>query len=340
MGYINTDVPELREYDTGVVLANLARIGRRLDAEMGASVAQIYELAEAIVRDAAGDLETVESILRALAADAPEEVERLSSDRCTVWDGDRPLIRRLSGHAGLGQRLILYRALTEVGGREPPPAHRYPGSPDALPLAQAARGRIAYMSNAFADNAYLAFAHRLKGVRNHPPCRAATFHSFVDACEEVYNGLCEYCILPLENTADGKLTGFSRLIVKYHLFIMAVCDVENHTLAEKNVTRFALLTRAPDAPILTLAAAPHHPRHLELLHTTTAAPSPTDLIVTATFCGLTLRRMDSLPVPESPAAPWPFCLVWDMSEATDTDISAFLTYLTLEASEDQILGIY
>ncbi len=337
MGYINTDVPELRGYDTGTVLSNLDRIGRRLDDEMGAAIAQIYELAEAIRKDAAGDLETVQTILRALATEPSEETPSTPS---AAWATDRAVIDRLSGHVGLCQRLILYRALAEVDARKASPTIHpmIKGHTSSVPAA--ARGRIAYMPNAFADNAYLAFAHRVKSERNGHACRAATFHSFVDACEEVYNGLCEYCILPLENTADGKLTAFSRLIVTYRLFITAVCDVENHTLTEKNITRFALLTRAPDGPVLTLPETTHRPRLMELLHTTATSPSPTDLTVAATFCGLTLRQMDTLPIPEDDSGTMHLCAVWDISEATDADMAVFLTYLALEASEDRVLGMY
>ncbi len=338
MGYINTDIPELRGYDTGVILGNLARIGRRLDAEMGASIAQIYELAEAIGKDAAGDLDTVESILRALAAEPPGPTDE--PDPTAPDAPDAPVIAGMTERLGLCQRLILYRALAEGTSQTiaPSPVTQAGTPPATPPIASAAQGRIAYMPNAFADHAYLSFSRRLAATHG-GACRAAVFHSFVDACEEVYNGLCEYCILPLEHTADGKLTGFSRLIIKYRLYITAVCDVENHTLTEASVTRFALLRRASDAPVLTFTTDPR-PRHLELLHTTATAPSLTDVMVAATFCGLTLRRLDTLPAPERPDAPPPVCVVWDTSKASEADMTVFLTYVALEASEDRVLGMY
>ena len=119
-----------------------------------------------------------------------------------------------------------------------------------------------------------------------------------------------------------------------------MCDVENHTLTDKNITSFALLTRAPKTPLPALPTGTSRPCSLELLHTTATSPSPTDLMVAATFCGLTLRRMDALPAMDDSDTPLPLCGVWDIRQATDRDVAVFLTYLALEASEDRVLGLY
>lgn len=94
--------------------------------------------------------------------------------------------------------------------------------------------RISYQRNRYTDEAYERFAALL------PEPRASYAHSFRSVCEDVYNGLCEYCILPLENSAEGRLTSFSRLIAEYEMKIAAVCDVQ---VGEDRVTRFALLRR-------------------------------------------------------------------------------------------------
>lgn len=333
MGHLNTDVPELRGFDTGIVLENLRRLGIRMDEAWESTVAQLYELAESILQDAGNDPETVESILLSLSADGSEDGAEPSRPAHLLPD-NYPAVEASTRHAGLHERLILYGFIHSIGKRCHPEqigasAPRKKGKRDAEPpIAPAARGRVAYMPNPLADKAYLRFSAHV------PACRAAAFHSFVDACEEVRGGLCEYCILPLETTADGKLTGFSRLIVKYHLYITAVCDVANHALPEGNITRFALLRRVPETHALPTDG---HPRYLELLHRVAVGPSFEELLTAADFCGLRLQRVDTLPMPEEPSTPPPLCVVW---EVADADPEVFLTYLTLEASEDTVMGMY
>ena len=63
MPYMNTDVPELGGYDTGTVLENLGLIFSRQEPWLEATVAQLSELADAILSDAAFDTDTLYSIL-------------------------------------------------------------------------------------------------------------------------------------------------------------------------------------------------------------------------------------------------------------------------------------
>ena len=80
-------------------------------------------------------------------------------------------------------------------------------------LDSAAEGRVAYVKNRRNDDAYLAFAKSIKGAR------AEYVSSFQDACEAAADGGCEYCIIPIENDADGKLYSFYRLLDRYGLKI-------------------------------------------------------------------------------------------------------------------------
>ena len=66
MSYLNTDVPELKGFDTGTVLGNIELLEGRLEGMLEATVAEIAELAEAILQDASGDTDTVFSILLSL----------------------------------------------------------------------------------------------------------------------------------------------------------------------------------------------------------------------------------------------------------------------------------
>ncbi len=73
-------------------------------------------------------------------------------------------------------------------------------------------------------------------------CRKIPLFDFNSVCEAVYNGNADMCVLPTENSTDGRLSGFYSLTVKYELFTLAVCDVTNYETSVR--TRFSLLSSA------------------------------------------------------------------------------------------------
>jgi hypothetical protein len=265
---------------------------------------------------------------------------------------------------GLYQRLVLYRFLSDMAhmtsSEEEPQSIRQGGR--FARVSPSARGRIAYMKSAFADRAYLTFSGWV------PDCRAQDAQSFVDACEEVFNGLCQFCILPLESTDQGRLIAFSRLVIKYRLYVVAACDMEDPTLSGHRITRFGLLCRRATIPTdsLTLplpaSVSPDgtgyagSPVRLELLHTTSVSPSLSDLLAAAEFCGLYPLRTDTLPdaaiptghlqeegadlsEPDAPTRPVSpaVCLTFDINSA---DLGTFSRWLALEAPDDTVFGCY
>ncbi len=228
MSFLPTDIPDLRGYDSGVVLSNLSRLRTREERLGEQILAQLWELAGAVMQDAAGDPDTLTSILLALQSDREEPRAIPGQD---VLPEYRTLLDRLRARDGLYARLVLYRYLDV---RNPA------GCCTVLPLRDVpptVRGRVAYMTGSLADKAFLRFSEWLPG------CRAADARSFVDACEEVYNGLCQFCILPLESAEEGRLAAFSRLIVRYGLQTIAVCDV-----TQRGVTDFGALALHSCAP--------------------------------------------------------------------------------------------
>ena len=232
MSFLPTDIPDLRGYDSGVVLSNLSRLRTREERLGEQILAQLWELAGAVMQDAAGDPDTLTSILLALQSDREEPRAIPGQD---VLPEYRTLLDRLRARDGLYARLVLYRYLDV---RNPA------GCCTVLPLRDVpptVRGRVAYMTGSLADKAFLRFSEWLPG------CRAADARSFVDACEEVYNGLCQFCILPLESAEEGRLAAFSRLIVRYGLQTIAVCDVTQRGVNGFRRTRFAAprVRRAP-----------------------------------------------------------------------------------------------
>ncbi len=330
MPFLNTDIPELKGFDTGLCLSNLDILAVRQDRVSESVLAVLSELADAILHDAEGDPDTVDSILLSLQgiAEEGEEVAATHPVFAAVAPVNREALARMSARSGLYARLLLYAMIEE---RMPsPPLPRDGRSASSLPAT--VRGRIAYMPAAFADKAYLA----LSAVVDSP--RAAATASFVDACEEVRSDLCEFCILPLENTHSGKLTAFTRLILRYNLQIQAVCDLENGA-AEGQITRFALLraAREGDFPAPLRLPPEGEPLYLELIHTGDS-PSLTELLSAAEFCGIRLCRVDTLPpFEEYGEDTLPLSCVLDASRG---DLTTFRRFLSLEASEDTVMGLY
>ena len=82
-------------------------------------------------------------------------------------------------------------------------------------------GRISYVRNRYNDFAYERFSEIVRNAKfSYAP-------SFVQSCEDVINGVCEYVILPIENTSDGRLFGFYSMLDRYELRICAVTTIEN-----------------------------------------------------------------------------------------------------------------
>ena len=94
--------------------------------------------------------------------------------------------------------------------------------------------RTAYMQNRYTDQAWRSFAQQIPGMT------AEYFTSYAAVCEEVYNGRCHYCILPLYTSTDGHLVSFRKLIGKYDLKVCLETEVE---MADESVMRFVLLRR-------------------------------------------------------------------------------------------------
>lgn len=177
-----------------------------------------------------------------------------------------------------------------------------------------AHNRIAYQRNGYTDRAFEIFSGVLRDAR------AAYPHSFQAACEEVTGGSCEYCILPLESSAEGRLRAFTALIEAYGLHIAATCAV---SVGDGRSTRYALLRQSP-AVLRSNEAAP---RLLEI-RCDLADRSPCDLLTGAERCGLQPLRT------ELDRAR--FSAVF----APGGDLPAFLLFLSMAYPHFEIVGLF
>lgn len=219
--------------------------------------------------------------------------------------------------------MILCDALfEELRNREPLLPVLFPDEEEVLPHAAS---RIIYQRNSYTDDAYLAFAKFV------PDARAAYAHNFQTACQEVFDGHCEFCILPIENAVEGELIGFAKLISQYELKIAAVCDIVGTDASRK--TRFALLQRN----VLPLLGVNNEQGRLFRLSLPSQSASlMSDVLSAADFFGLTLLSINTLPIDKDGASAC-FNLTFAIKEGK---LHPFLLYLAMIAPQYTPIGIY
>lgn len=146
-----------------------------------------------------------------------------------------------------------------------------------------AHGRIALVRNRYNEEAFSLFEPFVQGAK------AEFLSSFSDACEEVFDNLCEFCILPIENTESGRLFGFYSMLDRYELKICATCTVEHDD--SPDTVRYALVGK-------------HLPRripkntewNLECCVSAQAEEFPYDIFRVAPIFDATPIKIDSLPI--------------------------------------------
>lgn len=190
--------------------------------------------------------------------------------------------------------------------------------------------RIAYLRNAYADAAY----SRFSAVLREPTVTYCD--DFAAVCEDVYYGRASLCIIPIENSSEGRLSTFRNLINKYELKIVLTCLVT--TSDSGTETRFALLKKNIERiPLLG------QPKKTELFEfsviisdTEPQSSGLADILTAARCFGLTLYKVDSAPVSYSDTE-----YAQDLVFCTDgSELNSFICYLSLEAPQFMTIGIY
>ncbi|MBR2460743.1 MAG: hypothetical protein IKB34_05905 [Clostridia bacterium] len=189
--------------------------------------------------------------------------------------------------------------------------------------------RIAYLRNPFSDTAYRVFSEAILNASVSYP------RDFNSVCEEVYYGRCKYCILPIETSDEGGLSGFRRLITKYELCPVLSCSVSSG--GGSQTTRFALFSKNIER--LELSDRKGVTKEREIFSFRLNAPTEDSLVKTVKsmhIYGMRLLKVDSIPVS------------WDeghysfefSAECDSGDIHAMLLYLALEIPEYTPIGLY
>ena len=308
----------MRDFNTyspeTVIAENLRELTERADLLGEQEIAHLRELA---IEIAQGD--DLADMLSAL----PYSRVSLTEPSANTLTGNAEMLSRSRNILESRQCMILSQALyEELRDREPLLPVLFPDLEEGAPHGA---GRIVYQKSSYTDDAYLAFAPLVTGAR------AAYAHSFHAACEDVYNGHCEFCILPVENAVEGELIGFAKLIAQYDLKIAAVCDIAGADASRS--TRFALLRRN----MLPLFSPDTEKKgYFRCSLPGELAGIVANVLSAASFFGLSLISLNTLPIDKEGEK---FC--FNLTFAIfGGNLYSFLLYLATAAPQYTPIGIY
>ena len=309
MGLIFTDIPELEGSKTEIVLVNLSELESSFEALVEKRLAHLSELSDALICDGE-DFDIIKSILLSIRRDGSAEDEN-------VIEENKREAALLYSKVSLAERLILYRHVAEsfFSEHRESLANRHI-SEEYIASADSA-DKIAYLSNPFNDEAYIRLSQSLKQPR------AVYCHGAEEICRAVYDGGCEYCILPVE-ASGAKLSAFYGQIFKYGLWKCA----EHEVKTPDGYTRYALLRRGRLAHKRERAPKAHG-YFLEFLAPLDESASISDILAAAEFCRMKLRRIDTVN--------GRVCINLKIDKS---DMETFMTYIATECPTITPLGIY
>lgn len=149
-------------------------------------------------------------------------------------------------------------------------------------------GNIACFKNAAFDKAYRSLSKYI------PSSDINYYTDFNSVCEAVYDGKADHCILPIENSTDGRLDGFYNLISKYELFICLASDVMSDD--ENAKTRFALCGKNTE-PLIS--SKKESERYAEIYIRYDKENTISDIMFYSDFFGIKTVKADCVPSPYS-----------------------------------------
>jgi len=182
------------------------------------------------------------------------------------------------------------------------------------------------LKNSFNDSAYLAFSDFLASPTAHYA------DSVTEVCSCVLDGRCEYCILPIETSNDGKLLSFLRAIIKFGLKINLVFDLKSKD--SDNLTRYALLSLKSISAVPT-SRIRNKERFFDFIIPDTDNMSVSEVIMSAQLCSLEPERIDTITL-NSDSQRF-FCMSFKTNHA---DIGTFVSYLAIDCPDFIPLGLY
>ncbi len=298
-----------------IIASNLSETAKRFCFLTEQEISHLYDLSHEIVQD--GDVQEILISLQEQKlppATVPDDVLTENSD----------IVLRTQRFLGLQRTLLFCRALCDLLQRDNKLSLDVFFS-DTAPSSISSPPRIAYQKSSYADSAYLQLSSRLEKT-----VAAKYTHSFIAACEEVYNGLSDYCILPLENSTEGLLQSFVKLILRYDLKIAATCDVYEN--GENRITKFALLRRG----LFPLFTHSEHDIFFELTLPLSEPLDVSELLTAAHFFALSVSNVTYIPFMEDKQTR----MLHVTFSAESGELEPFLVYLYMVAPGYHPIGLY
>lgn len=349
----------LMRENTQIINTNLARLDRHTAELVEMREAFLQEKVRAVLKEF-HDENTENFFTRVIRAeDFPEYFRELTEREVpdVIWENDpetpaspeEPLVKRLFSALNLMERISVCRRLAHMcddqyrlHGVSPEDSRRqiiidlvredYREDEETVQesdfrLPHPSEERIAYLRNTYTDAAYVRF-------RNVFPRSTALYYSdFQGVCEALYYGRASACILPLENSTDGKLVRFYSLIHKYDLRIAMTVEIN----AEDGdvTTKYALLRKN-----ITVPEQDENSDLFSLYFECTVIleedVSLSDILFAASIYGLSLTRADADPLSYAEAEA-SYDLIFRIG---DGDLQAMLSFLYLMVPQFTLLGIY
>ena len=297
-------IEDLRNYSPeDIISANLRETGARAAMLNEQERAHLRELTAELIKGAENLQELVSSLPDLLPSDIFGESQRAYLPRNTLRR--LTFCRELKLLFNADQKEFSEQFLSDTDGDVP------------------AFDRIAYQRSSYADTAYLQFATLLRDPR------AVYTHSFPAACEEIYNELCEYCILPLENSSEGPLNTFARLIDRFGLRIAATTDVTAND--GTRTTCFALLRRT----VFPLLGARDRAHFLEIAIPSDPSDSLAAVLLAAQLCEVKLCKVNTRQSPNDGRL-----VAHAIFQASDEQLTDLMLYLATDPIEYETVGLY
>ena len=166
------------------------------------------------------------------------ELARLRCEATPDIDALRELLYELSDSISASEEISLLANLlsSEIGGA----LKKAVAIGSSEPTPAGAHAKISYVKNKYNDEA---FEHFSRSVTN---AKAIFATSFKEAAENVFDGRCEFCILPIANSNEGRLMSFYSLLDRYELKICETVDLDIEGSSES--VRYARVGRACKEP--------------------------------------------------------------------------------------------
>ena len=321
MGLINSDIPELEGTDTETALANLDELERELKHLLERRLSHITELSNAIISDGGDDEDVIKSIILSVRYDSEAVLDDVADDN----EGE---IKDIYLSLSMSERLMILKQVYSriYSSKKQLFKHHFE---NYRTHTKSAEGIIAYLKNSYNDMAYLAFSEALQAPRSYYA------KSVSDVCECVKDGRCEFCILPIETSGEGKLLSFYRMIIKTGLKINGVYDLTGKTGTES--TKYALLSLNV-LPQSVSAKGRSKEKFFDFLIDDKDGVSLSEITTAAQICSLEIQSIDTMSCEDSNGVMKKrFCLSFKVNRG---DLNTFLTYLSVDCPDYIPLGIY